>query len=549
VLVAEAVGRALAERGVQHVFGLIGSGNFAVTNALVASGATFIAARHEGGAISMADAYAQVTGRVGVCSVHQGPGLTNTMTGLAEAAKSRTPLLLLAGDTAAAAIRSNFRIAQDQLVTSVGAVAERVHGPDNAIGDALRALRRAQVERRPVVLMLPLDIQASAYPEHIRLAPEPPALRPTRPAAESIVAAADALTGARFPLIIAGRGARDAAARSPLEQLAELLGGMLATSAVANGLFADNAWSLGISGGFASPTAAELIAQADVVLGAGVALNMWTTRHGRLLSPNATVIQIDHDADAIGAHQRVDIAVVGDVSEAARALVAEVGQREYAGSGWRTPPLGERLREGAWQRTAYDDASDAAHIDPRTLSIALDALLPVQRTLAIDSGHFMGYPAMYLRVPDEHGFVFTQAFQAVGLGLGTAIGAAVARPDRLTVAALGDGGALIGLSDFETVGRLGLRMLIVVYNDAAYGAEVHHFGPHGHPLDLVQFPDVDFAALGRAVGLHGATVRQPDDLRAVTEWLASGNPPGMVVDAKVVPTVVAEWLEEAFRGH
>jgi acetolactate synthase-1/2/3 large subunit len=379
--------------------------------------------------------------------------------------------------------------------------------------------------------------------------PEPPALRPTRPAAESIVAAADALTSARSPLIIAGRGARDAAARSPLEQLAELLGGMLATSAVANGLFADNAWSLGISGGFASPTAAELIAQADVVLGAGVALNMWTTRHGRLLSPNATVIQIDHDADAIGAHQRVDIAVVGDVSEAARALVAEVGQREYAGSGWRTPALGERLREGAWQRTAYDDASDAAHIDPRTLSIALDALLPVQRTLAIDSGHFMGYPAMYLRVPDEHGFVFTQAFQAVGLGLGTAIGAAVARPDRLTVAALGDGGALIGLSDFETVGRLGLRMLIVVYNDAAYGAEVHHFGPHGHPLDLVQFPDVDFAALGRAVGLHGATVRQPDDLRAVTEWLASGNPPGMVVDAKVVPTVVAEWLEEAFRGH
>jgi thiamine pyrophosphate-dependent acetolactate synthase large subunit-like protein len=276
---------------------------------------------------------------------------------------------------------------------------------------------------------------------------------------------------------------------------------------------------------------------------------MWTTRHGRLLSPNATVIQIDHDADAIGAHQRVDIAVVGDVLEAARALVAEVGQREYAGSGWRTPALGERLREGTWQRTAYDDASDGARIDPRTLSIALDALLPVQRTLAIDSGHFMGYPAMYLRVPDEHGFVFTQAFQAVGLGLGTAIGAAVARPDRLTVAALGDGGALIGLSDFETVGRLGLRMLIVVYNDAAYGAEVHHFGPHGHPLDLVQFPDVDFAALGRAVGLHGATVRQPDDLRAVTEWLASGNPPGMVVDAKVVPTVVAEWLEEAFRGH
>src|SRR4029077_3722531 len=112
-----------------------------------------------------------------------------------------------------------------------------------------------------------------------------------------------------------------------------------------------------------------------------------------------------------------------------------------------------------------------------------------------------------------------------------------------------DGGALIGLADLETVARLGVRMLIVVYNEAAYGAEGQHFGPHGHPLALVQFPDVDFAALGRAVGLHGATVRSAADLRAVTDWLARGAPPGMALDAKVVPTVVAEWLEEAFRGH
>src|SRR5207248_6234100 len=125
-----------------------------------AEGAQFLAARHEGGAISMADAYAQVTGAIGVCSVHQGPGLTNTMTGLTEAAKSRTPLVLLAADTAAAAIRSNFRIDQDQLVTAVGAVPERVYGPDTAVQDALRACRRAELERRPIVLMLPLDVQA-----------------------------------------------------------------------------------------------------------------------------------------------------------------------------------------------------------------------------------------------------------------------------------------------------------------------------------------------------------------------------------------------------
>jgi thiamine pyrophosphate-dependent acetolactate synthase large subunit-like protein len=549
VLIAEAVGQALARRGPPRVFGLIGSGNFAVTNAMVAAGARFVAARHEGGAISMADAYAQVTGDLGVCSVHQGPGLTNTMTGLTEAAKSRTPLLLLAADTAAVAIRSNFRIAQDQLVDSVGAIAERIHGPQTAVADALRAMRRARIERRPVVLMLPLDIQASPCPEAGEPVLEPPALRATRPSAESVCEVADALLGAQRPLIIAGRGARDAGAREPLETLAEMLGGLLATSAVANGLFSGNPWTLGISGGFASPTAAELIAEADVVLGAGVALNMWTTRHGRLLHPRATVIQVDHDPDAIGAHHRADLALVGDVAESARALIAELGRREHQRAGWRSPRLAERLSAGTWQSTPFDDASTQTHIDPRTLSLVLDGLVPRERTVAIDSGHFMGYPSMYLRVPDERAFVFTQAFQAVGLGLASAIGAAVARPERLTVAALGDGGALIGLADFETVGRLGLRMLIVVYNDSAYGAEVHHFGPHGHPLDLVRFPDVDFAALGQAVGLRGATVRRVEDLSVVSDWLRSGGIPGLVLDAKVVPTVVAEWLEEAFRGH
>ena len=197
---------------------------------------------------------------------------------------------------------------------------------------------------------------------------------------------------------------------------------------------------------------------------------------------------------------------------------------------------------------SYVDESGAGRIDPRTLSIGLDALLPPERTVVVDSGHFMGWPAMYLAVPDADGFVFTQSYQSIGLGLGTAIGAALARPDRLVVAALGDGGALMALGEFETAARLRLPMLIVIYNDAAYGAEVHHFGPVGHTLDTVRFPDTDFAALARAAGGEGVTVRRPSDLDAVSEWLDRRSGP-LVVDAKVTPDVVAEWLEEAFRAH
>jgi acetolactate synthase I/II/III large subunit len=398
---------------------------------------------------------------------------------------------------------------------------------------------------------MPLDVQAAASQgsADARAVAAPPSLRPPRPAKAAIVEAADALARARRPLILAGRGAVLADARGPLERLGDLLGALFATSTNGNGLFAGNPWSLGISGGFASPAAAELIGEADVVLAVGATLNMWTTRHGHILNSAATVIEVDADADAMGAHQRVDIAVIGDAAEAAHALIAELERRGQRPSGWRSAEVAARIAAGSWKASPYDDAGTATTIDPRTLSTVLDDLLPADRTVAVDSGHFMGYPAMYLSVPDVQGFVFTQAFQAVGLGLASAIGAAVARPDRLTVAALGDGGTMLALQELETVARLGLHMLIVVYNDSAYGAEVHHFELQGHPTELVRFPDVDFAALGRAVGLEGTTVRRRDDLQAVTSWLATGGQPALVLDAKVEPTVVARWLEGAFRGH
>uniref|UniRef100_UPI001F5F9B75 thiamine pyrophosphate-binding protein n=1 Tax=Actinomadura roseirufa TaxID=2094049 RepID=UPI001F5F9B75 len=160
--VAAAVGEALARHGAETVFGVVGSGNFHVTNALVAGGARFVAARHEGGAATMADAYARVGGGLGVLSVHQGPGLTNALTGITEAAKSRTPLLVLAGEVAAADVRSNFRVDQAALAAAVGAVPERVHSPQTALADVARACRIAVTERRTVLLGLPLDIQGAA---------------------------------------------------------------------------------------------------------------------------------------------------------------------------------------------------------------------------------------------------------------------------------------------------------------------------------------------------------------------------------------------------
>jgi acetolactate synthase-1/2/3 large subunit len=512
----------------------------------------------------MADAWARTTGRPGVVSVHQGPGLTNAMTGIAEAAKSRTPLLVLAAE--APEVRSNFHVDVAGLAAAVGAVGERIYSPASALGDVQRAYTTA-LGRRTVVLALPLNVQAAVFETAtIQAAPR---TYPAGAAPDAVTAIAAVLRGSDQPVFIAGRGARGragrASARADLERLADACGALLATSAVAKGLFRGNPWNLDVSGGFASPLAAELITGADLIIGWGCSLNMWTMRHGKLIGTGATLIQVDDDATALGAHRPVHLGVVGDVAETARAVADALAGSEGGDGGgeprsvrhkngdyggYRSPALRERIaREVRWRDVPFTDDSDGQRIDPRTLSIALDDLLPAERTVAVDSGNFMGYPSMYLSVPDESGFCFTQAFQSIGLGLASAIGAAVARPDRLTVAALGDGGALMGVSELETVVRLGIPMVVVVYDDEAYGAEVHHFGPDGDPLDTVRFPPTDIAAIGRGFGFEGVTVRSAGDLGPVRDWLAGPRERPLLIDAKVTSSRGSWWLEEAFRGH
>ncbi len=480
--VAEAVGQGLAKLGADTVFGVVGSGNFHVTNALIAGGARFIAARHEGGATVMADAWARTTGRPGMVSVHQGPGLTNAMTGIAEAAKSRTPLLVLAAE--APEVRSNFHVDVAGLAAAVGAVAERIYSPASALADAARAYQTA-LGRRTVILALPLNVQGA--PWEAGSVQAPPRTYPPGPSPEAVTALAALLRGCERPVFIAGRGARGpgarpgslVSARAELERLADACGALLATSAVAKGLFRGNPWSLDVSGGFASPLAAELITGADVIVGWGCSLNMWTMRHGKLIGTGATLIQVDDDAGALGAHRPVHLGVLGDVAETARAVAdaladgrdgddeggepptvrnkkdnggapgaagtrgeaghgppgaagtrgeaghgppGAAGTRGEAGHGapgaagtrgergYRSADLRERIaREVRWRDVPFADESDGDRIDPRALSIALDDLLPAELAVAVDSGNFMGYPSMYLSVPDEVGFCFTQA--------------------------------------------------------------------------------------------------------------------------------------------
>jgi len=546
--VAAVIAQDLAGYGARRCFGLLGTANFKISHALVEAGVELISARHEGNAATMADAYAKSTGELTLCSVHSGPGLTNAITGICEAAKSRTPLLVLAGDVPTGNLRSNFYIEQAELVRSVGAVSERIHTASSARDDTLRAASRAVRDRQTVVLSLPLDVQDSPLASSNSVLKLPPAANRMHADPTTVQRLVDIILQSKRPLVLGGRGAVVSDAESALVALADRTGALLATSVCGHGLFANNPWSLGISGGFSSPIADELIAESDLVLAFGASLTAWTTKKGRLIAPAATIVQVDIETAKLGYHTPVQHAVLGDAKAVAEDVLAELERRggSHPHPGRRSEDIRERMRAGDNHHAAYQDVSNADFIDPRTLSKAVDEILPRDRVVASDSGHFCGWVPRYLRVPNARASCLSHSFQSVGLGLASAIGLAIANPGKLAVLGAGDGGFMMSIADLETALRLKLRMCILIYNDSSYAAEVHFFRRKGYPIDIVQFPETDFAPIARGYGASAATVRTLADLEPLREWVEKGAPGLFVIDGRINPDLEADWHAEHF---
>jgi acetolactate synthase I/II/III large subunit len=546
---AAAVAHELAAGGVRQAFGVVGGGNILAAAALLERGVRYVAARHEGGAMAMADAYHRVSGEVAVCTTSHGAGITNTATALAEAARHGSGVVVLCGDHPVHGLR-RCDVDQTVFARTLGAEVVRVRDASTARADATEALRRARALSRPVLLCLPNDLLNTEVPDgpvSTSDAGDEPVSAAVAPTASDVDAVLALLATARRPLLLAGLGAWRAGAGKPIADLAARTGALLATTVMANGLFTGNRFALGICGGFAAPRAAELIGQADLVLAFGADLDPFTLHGGRLLDPGASVVRIDHVPRAATAP--VSLEITADASAAASALTDAVNAANLPASGWRE--ASEALLPCAtWADEAHPDASTADRIDPRTLTKALGELLPAERTVVYDGGHFISWPSMYWPVPDPAAMVFMGgAFQAIGLGFAGAVGAASGRADRLTVVALGDGGSLMGLPELDTLVRSEPPVLVVIYDDASYGFEAHLYTPRGADPRTASFADTDFAGVARALGAEVAVVRTVTDLDAVRDWQARGPRGVLVLDCKVVPDVIAPFLSDLIAGH
>jgi len=532
--------------GVEQVFGLMSDDTAVFATALDSAGIRFYGARHENNAVAMAEGFSYATGGLGVAVIGRGPATANGLHASTYASRAGSRVLIISGDAATSSGQANGigpdykSFSAQSVLTAAGIRSFTATSPATARG-ALADAAAAALQGGVAALLLPVNVQLADMVLNGEASPSLKSDRPPQaPQPQAIEAAAALLRQSRKPVILAGLGAHRAGAKAALEQLADRTGALLATSARGKDMFRGHPCNLGIIGSFSHSAARRLVAEADCVLVFGASLNLLTMSFGHSL-PKVPLIQVDAQRGHIGRWHPADVAVVGDARLAAEALVAALPAGSNAERPFRSDETLKFLRDFDIARD-FQPANTARTVDPRSLGVALEKLLPAKRNLVYDAGNFLGI-VPYLSVPGPGHFKLTSDFASIGLGFGTALGVAKARPDETTVLVIGDGGFLMTMGELETVVREDLPLVIVLMNDCAYGAELHFLKMRDLPVAKSVFPDVDYAPVAEAFGFRAATIRTLDDLQKAASMLARPDGP-VFLDCKLNAAVAAPFMSE-----
>lgn len=527
------IAQALHDHGVDTLFGLVGDANLFMANHFVSGcGGKMVPAAHEGGTVLMAQAYTQVTGKVGVATVTQGPGLTNCITALKEGVIARRPMLLLCGDTPVTAPFHPQNIDQRELVKATGAGFEQVTSPDNAARNVATAFYRARKERRPIVVNIPSDFMWAevrydpvvfAYHEAATVVTEGPLHE------EAI----GMIASAKRPLILAGAGA--VGAKDKLIALAERLEAPLATTLKGTGLFKKHPNNIGYFGTLSTAQAYDVMGAADCVIVFGAWLHFFTTDRGELLK-GKRVVQINNSAADIGTFYQPDVALVADAEQTADNILYWLDEADVAPSGFA-------------KELPSNDISVHPPGDPQksqngciNLEYALDRLnaaLPKNRIMLTDGGRYITEVWCRVEVPDPNSFHMSDNFAAIGQGMQQAIGAAHGDPNRTVVLFMGDGGFMMGgVNEFNTAVRTKRDLIVIICNDSAYGAEHIQMLDRQMDASLAEFEWPSFADVAKSLGGQGVAVTSPDELELAIQAVDARRGPiivELILDPNTVP--------------
>ncbi len=549
---ADAVVGMLKAHGVEVIFGLCGDTSLPLYDALARAGSIrHLLTRDERHAAYMADGYARVTGKVGVCEGPSGGGATYILPGLVEANESSVPILAINTDVAVSS-RNRFTLTElDQRslmkpLTKWNAVLDRAAD----IPRTFRAAFEAMTSGRPGAahIALPFDVQNApvergdvwadptlgAFPSR-RVAPDP----------FSIELAAKVLRSAKRPLFICGGGVVLSNAETELTALAEKLAAPVATTVSGKGSIDERcAHSVGVVGSNGgTPQTRAVVDQADVVVFVGCRAGSVTTERWRHPAPGrARIIHIDVDPTVPGTNYKVDVPIVADAKLALSALEEAVQEREGDLS---FVDAKKREKFEAFEALAR---SDDVPIKPERVVAALDRLLGKDAIVVADPGTPCPYFSAYYVVKGSgRRFFSNRAHGALGYALAAALGAHIGRPAVKTVAVMGDGSFGMCVGELETVVRLKLPITFVVISNAVYGwIKAGQKSGYGERYFSVDFGVTDHAKVAEAFGIRSWKVTQPQSLAPVLEEaLRHGGP--TLVDIVCQPlheakAPVSEWV-------
>jgi acetolactate synthase-1/2/3 large subunit len=534
--VYQRLAQAFQGEGVTATFGMMGDGNMFWISELHKLGIKVHEVRHEGAGLGMADGYARTSNGVGVATATCGPGVTQLATAFVTAARARSPVVAFCGeyphtDPEYAQYLNQARFAE---ACEVGFV--QLQNADQTDEIVRKAFYLAKLERRPIMLSCPMDVQQKNFDDDEPYVPTTQVWTTGKvmPDAKQLERAADLIASAKHPVIIVGRGAQWAGAGPAVLKLGERIGALIATSLLAKTFLNDQTdYHAGISGLYATRTAMKLLEEADVVIGVGATLNRHTLENGYLY-PNAKFVQIDTQPHvALSNGKFSDIYLQSDARVAVEELDKLLAAKNHKATGYRTPDVKTKLANHTQDPAEFPLDPDT--VDPRESMMILDDMLPQNVGMMSGSGMTSGIASMMMtksRFLNQGGHFFG----CIGQMFPALMGASVATNNSPLCLVDGDASFLMHLNELDTAVRYNMNILMVVMNNECLGAEYYKLDAKKMDAMTSVIPVADLGGIAKAFGARGAYCTTQDQLRAaVKEWVAKPGP--MVVDVRISRTI------------